>query len=417
MWMMIWAVLLSFVTLIWLSRHREINAARRQKLAINSRTYDGPPADAPFVSVLIAGKDEEANIERAVRSMLRQDYPNFELIVINDRSTDRTPRILESLKAEDATGRLRVLHITELREGWFGKNNAMREGVAVARGEWLCFGDADCEQTSERCLSMAVRHAMENKCDFLSVLPRLATESLWERIIQPVAGAVMVFWFDPRKVNDPADPAAYANGAFMLMSRDCYDALGGHDAVKTEVNEDMHMARICKERGRKLLVCQNDDLYTVRMYANLGQIWRGWSRIFYGCFGTFRRLRVSALMLLCTNVFPYASLLIAAAVLGFAGGAVANHGWYWVGGAAALAVAAQLSVITRFYKLSYANPWLAPTFIVGAVVCIGMLINAMFKLKGRTTVTWRGTTYQADKVVGAGTQPSEAVSSEGSATK
>ncbi|MBI4580680.1 MAG: glycosyltransferase [Planctomycetes bacterium] len=404
-WMMVWAGLLTLVTAVWVSRHVEINRAKRMQLRLSSQTYAGPPENAPFVSVLIAGKDEEANIERAVRSMLRQDYPNFELIVVNDRSQDRTPRILESLKAEDTTGRLRVLHVTELREGWFGKNNAMREGMALARGDWLCFGDADCEQTSERSLSMAVRHAIEKKAEFLSVLPRLAVQSVWEQIVQPAAGAVMVFWFNPRRVNDPADPTAYANGAFMLMTRQCYEAIGGHEAVKTEVNEDMHMARLAKERGRRLLICQNDDLYTVRMYANLGQIWRGWSRIFYGCFGTFRRLRVSMLMLLGMNVFPYASLLIAGAVLGLTTWAAGNAGWFWVGGAAVLAVGMQLSVMVRFYRLSYAKAWLAPTFIVGAAMCIGMLINAMLKLKGRTKVTWRGTTYRGNRVENVSAPP------------
>lgn len=402
--MLIWSVLLFLVSVVWLSRHAEIQRAKREHIPLSSKSYSGPPKNAPFVSFLIAGKDEEKNIERAVRSILKQDYPNFELIVINDRSEDRTPAILESLKAEDKTGRLKVIHISELREGWFGKNNAMREGVEAARGEWLCFGDADCFHSSDKSLSMAVRHALEKKVDFFSLLPRLETHSFWERIIQPVAGVLMVFWFNPKKVNDPDCPTAYANGAFMLMTRKCYDAIGGHDAVKTEVNEDIHMARIAKEQRQKVFVCQNDDLYSVHMYSGFRQIWRGWSRIFYGCFGTFRRLRVTMIMLLCTNVFPYTSLVIAAAVLAFSGG---DRGWYWVCGTAALAVCMQLSVIARVYKLSYVNPLLAPTFILGAFVCIGMLVNAMLKLNGRTTVTWRGTTYQGQKVMSEGQQAPE----------
>jgi len=396
--MMIWAGLLALVACVWASRHLEINRGRREQIPLSSRSYPGPPADPPSVSVLIAAKDEEANIATAVSSLLRQDYPNFELIVVNDRSRDRTPEILESFRAGDPTGRLKVLHIKQLRDGWFGKNNAMREGVEQAGGQWLCFADADCEQTSERTLSMAVSCALEKKADFLSILPRLATASLWERIIQPVCGAVMVFWFHPRRVNDPQHPAAYANGAFMLVSRRCYEAIGGHEAVKTEVNEDMHLARLAKSNGARLLVMQNDDLYTVRMYARFSEIWRGWSRIFYGCFGTFRRLRVSMLMLICTNLFPYTSLVVALAAVGLTDWPAVNPGWYWVAGVSALAVALQLSVIARFYRLSYASPWLAPTFIIGAVICVGMLANAMLKLKGRTTVTWRGTTYRGSKV-------------------
>lgn len=390
----IWTLLLVTVAVVWTTRHWVISRARREQIPLRADSYDGPPADAPFVSVLIAAKDEEANIEQAVRSMLDQDYPNFELIVINDRSTDRTRSILESILAERSDGRLKLINIEQLREGWFGKNNAMREGVAMAKGEWLCFGDADCRQTSRRTLSMAVCHALENKVDFLSVLPRLETQSLWERIIQPVCGGVMVFWFHPEKVNNPKLPNAYANGAFMLMSRSCYDAIGGHDAVRSEINEDMHLAKLAKRKGQRLFVIQNDGLYTVRMYSRFREIWRGWSRIFYGCFETFRRLRITMLMLLATNVFPYFSLLISAAVLTTLGWSQAGAGWQVVGSAAAMAVIMQQTVIFRYYKLSQTNPWLAPTFIVGAVVCVGMLINAMFKLNGRTTTTWRGTTYR-----------------------
>lgn len=158
------------------------------------------------------------------------------------------------------------------------------------------------------------------------------------------------------------------------------------------------MARLAKQRGQRLFVIQNDDLYTVRMYSRFKEIWRGWSRIFYGCFGTFRRLRVSMLMLLATNLFPYASALVAAAVLIYKGWSAAGAGWHWVAGLSALCVVLQQTVIARFYRLSRASPWLAPTFIIGACVCVAMLINAMLKLNGRTTTTWRGTTYRGHEV-------------------
>jgi len=394
----IWCVLLGAMAVIWASRHSAISRGKREHIPLTSHSYSGPPADAPMVSVLIAARDEEANIATAVETFLTQDYPNFELIVINDRSRDRTADILEELKARHPE-KLRVVHVRELADGWFGKNNAMREGLAVARGDWFCFSDADCRQISERTLSMAMRRAVEGGIDFLSVLPLLETHSLWERIIQPVCGAVMVFWFHPGRVNDPKHEAAYANGAFMLMSRRCYEALGGHAAVKAQVNEDMHLARLAKQAGLRLVVAQGEDLYTVRMYSTLAQIWRGWTRIFYGCFGTFRRLRISMLMLLATNVFPYTSFVLAAVMLTGRGWAGAGLHWQAVGATSALAIVLQQTVIVRFYRLSHASPWLAPTFIVGACFCIGMLANAMLKLGGRTMVTWRGDTYRGETVV------------------
>jgi len=397
--MLIWAALLGMVACVWASRHVAISHARRTLKPLTPADGDGSEHDRPFVSVLIAAKDEEDNIESAVRTLLAQDYPAFEVIVVNDRSTDGTRRILEQLQAEYPDERLKVIHVEQLREGWFGKNNAMREGVAVARGDWLCFSDADCRQISTRTLSVAVQYALAHHVDFLSVLPTLETQTTWERIIQPVCSAVMLLWFSPMRVNDPGRKEAYANGAFMLMSRDCYDAIGGHEAVRTEVNEDMHMARLCKERGRRLRVVQNEGLYTVRMYTGLRQIWSGWSRIFYGCFGTFRRLALSMGMLLVMNVFPYLSFLIALGALWMYGGSGLDLGWRCVLIAAAAAVVAQQTVIARFYRLSGVHPAWAPTFIIGALICIGMLANAMRRLGGRTPTTWRGTTYRADRVV------------------
>ncbi len=393
-----WCLLLGLVAAVWASRHWDISRAKREHVPLSSRAYPGPPRDPPLVSVLIAAKDEAANIEPAIRTMLEQDYPNFELIVINDRSSDDTGAIMESIRSERTDDRLKVVHIRELRDGWFGKNNAMREGVQHARGEWLCFGDADCKQTSPRTLTMAVRHATEWNIDFLSVLPGLETHSLWERIIQPVCGAVMVFWFHPRRVNDPAHPTAYANGAFMLMRRDCYEAIGGHEAVRTEVNEDMHMAARAKGCGKRLVVVQSDDLYTVRMYSRFKDIWRGWTRIFYGCFGTFRRLRLTMLVLLVMSVFPYASFIAAAAVTAAKGFAAAGPAWLCVLGLSTACIILQQTVIARFYRLSHTNPWLAPTWIVGVCVCVGMVFSAMLKLRSRSTLTWRGTTYSGQKV-------------------
>ncbi len=393
----IWLALLCLIVLIWLSRHLEIGRARRDHPPLSSTSYDGPPSPAPRISVLVAAKDEEANIETCVRTLMAQDYPDFEVLVINDRSTDRTAEILNRLAAEYRAGgneRLRVVHVRELREGWFGKNNAMREGVERATGEWFCFADADCRQTSTRTLSMAMRQATEHRIDFLSVLPVLETHSAWERIIQPVCGAIMVFWFNPRRVNDPRSSAAYANGAFMLLRRSAYGQMGGHEQVRAEVNEDMHLARIAKHSGLRLFVMQNSDLYQTRMYSGLAQIWRGWSRIFYGCFGTYGRLLTSFLVLLVVSVLPYLSLAAGLAAVAALGGWEAAGWWRWIVLAAGAGVGANQVLIYRFYRLSQADPRYAPTYIIGCLISLGMLVNAMLKVGGRTRTVWRGTAYR-----------------------
>ncbi|MCG3128486.1 MAG: hypothetical protein CHACPFDD_03375 [Phycisphaerae bacterium] len=391
----LWPAITLLIGLVWLRRHADLNTAQREKVLTPD---DAGSSDAatlfassggasaasvawPRVSMLVAAKDEEANIGRCIAGLRAQDYPNLELIFVNDRSTDRTPQLIDAAAAADP--RIVACHVKELRAGWFGKNNAMREGAARAGGEYLCFSDADCAFDAPQLVRAAVRHAVTERIDFLSVLPRLEAVSFWERVIQPVAGGVLLIWYPPRRVNDPNSPTAYANGAFMLLRRSTYDALGGHEHVRTQVNEDMHLARRAKSAGFTLRSIRSQGLYRVRMYAGFAQIWRGWSRIFYGCFGTFPRLLATLVFLALFSLSPYVTLAASAATQSAAGVA-----------ASLLTIGAQQSVLWRFWRLSgIPAPW-ALTYPLGAAVCAGMVIAAMAKLGGLTTTTWRGTTYR-----------------------
>ncbi|MGB2821037.1 MAG: glycosyltransferase family 2 protein, partial [Phycisphaerae bacterium] len=304
------------VALVWASRHLMIWRETNRGFLLTP-DCPGPPADPPPVSVMIAARNEADCIEACVRTMLDQDYPNFELLVCNDRSTDDTAAIVERIAAED--GRLRLMNIELLPDGWCGKNNAMQRGIATTGGEWICMGDADCRQLSRRTLSTAVQYALDNRCDLLSVLPRLEMRSFWENVVQPVGSGVMMIWFHPDKVNDPARPNAYANGAFILIRREAYQAIGTHEAVKDCFNEDMHMARLVKEGGMNLRVVRSSGLYLVRMYTSLRQSVRGWSRIFYGTFGTLRRLSISLGVMVVMGLLPYVAAGLGLGML--AGGA------------------------------------------------------------------------------------------------
>jgi len=378
-----WSGVLCLIGLVWLRRHLDLNRGRREPV-LTEQDAAGNGQELPRLSVLVAAKDEETNIGRCIAGLLAQDYPHLQVIVVNDRSADRTGEIIDEHAARDA--RLTPVHVRELPPGWFGKNNAMRTGVERATGEWLCFSDADCTYDSPRLLTAAARFARRANVDFLSVLPRLETRSLWERIVQPVAGAIMVFWNPPHKVNDPESACAYANGAFMLLSRRAYETIGGHEPVKATLNEDMHMARRAKQLGVRLRVIRSENMYRVRMYTGLPAIWRGWSRIFYGCFGSAPRLIASLLMLAVFSVSPYVTLLSTPLVDG------ANAAW--LAGAAGFAVLAQQSVLWRFYRVSgVAAPW-ALSYPLGALLCLGMILNAMTRLGGARRTIWRGTSYR-----------------------
>lgn len=377
----IWFWLLLLIGFVWLRRHADLNRGQRDH-ALTPDDARLAPGFRPRVSMVVAGKEEEANIARCVEGMLAQDYPGLQVIAVNDRSADRTGAILDEIALRNP--RLEAVHVRHLPEGWFGKNNAMREGLERATGDWFCFTDADCKFDSTSLVSAAVSYAAENKIEFLSVLPKLEAETIWERVVQPVAGAVMIFWNPPQKVNSPQHKQAYANGAFMLMSRRAYDLMGGHDAVKATLNEDMHMARRAKQLGIRLHVMRSADMYRCRMYTGFRQIWRGWSRIFYGCFGTLPRLIISLLFLAVFSMSPYVSLLAAP---------LAGAWGDWIATAAAIAIVAQQSILWRYYAFSgMAAPW-ALTYPLGALLCMGMICNAMLRAGGATKTVWRGTTY------------------------
>lgn len=380
-WMSAWFWVLLLIGLVWLRRHLALNRAHEHPELSTADARRDPDVAWPTLTVLVAGKEEEANIERCLRGLLAQDYPNLRVVAINDRSDDRTGQIMDAVAAEDE--RLTVVHVQELPAGWAGKNHAMHLGVQEATGEYLLFTDADCRFPEPLLLKAAMGVGQKEQADLLSVLPELEAHTFWERVVQPPAGAIMVFWFPPEKVNNAAKPHAYANGAFMLMPRATYGRLGGHEAVRAALNEDMHMARRVKALGLRLRVLGGGGLYSVRMYTGLRQIWNGWTRIFYACFGTWLRLIVSAIFLSVFSLFPVVSLLISPLL-----------GQYGVGIAFAsgLTFISQQSVLWRFYALCRMPPAWALTYPLGAGLCFAMTINAMRRLLGART-QWRGTSY------------------------
>lgn len=348
-------------------------------------TAVGDP-DLPSLSVLVAAKDEADNIESCVRSLLKQNYPSLEIICIDDRSTDGTFEILERISAEDS--RLKVARIAELPDGWFGKNNAMHVGASMASNDWLCFTDADCTQQSPWSLATGMRRAQSENADFLSVLPSHEVHTGWERVVQPACSAVMMLWFSPMAVN--RGKADYANGAFMLMHRRCYKAIGGHEAVRSEVNEDIHMARQARQHGQRLVIVAGRDLYTVRMYDTLTRIWSGWTRIFVGSFTTSWRIIRAAMVLFYFTFIPWLVLTLVLFVPAWR-----DESWSGMTSMAAAACFFQLATMMVFYRLSRVNPLYGLIYPIGGLVALGTLINAARCVAAGGSFHWRGTQYRA----------------------
>jgi chlorobactene glucosyltransferase len=234
--------------------------------------------NAPAVSVIVPARNEAPNIQDCLVSLTRMEYPDFEIIVVDDRSDDDTGSIARGIDRGNAR-RLLILDGEELPDDWLGKPWACWQGAKHAQGEVLLFTDADTTH-GRPLLARAVAGLREEGADLLTVVGRQLMESFWEKIVQPQIFLMMVFRF-PRFEDTARNGRwrdAIANGQYILMPRASYDAIGGHEAVQGEVAEDMALAQTVKRMGRQLRMRSAEGDFATRMYRSLPGLIEGWSK-------------------------------------------------------------------------------------------------------------------------------------------
>jgi chlorobactene glucosyltransferase len=237
--------------------------------------------EAPSLSVIVPARNEERNIEACVRSLVTQTGTDVEVIVVDDRSTDGTRAILAQLEAEFAN--LRVVDGAPLPAGWVGKPWACAQGAECARGSWLLFTDADSRHERHASIS-TLAFAQAQGADAITIMTGQDMLTLGEQAALPAILGLVVFATGPLEaVNDPRRPdRALANGQYVMIARDAYEALGGHGAVRGEIVEDIEFARHLKRDGRfRLLVAEGTQLVHVRMYRSLRELWDGFTKNMY----------------------------------------------------------------------------------------------------------------------------------------
>ena len=352
-----------------------------------------PPSNAPLVSICIPARNEERNIRACVEAILKQDYPNFEVIVLDDRSTDATPSILADIASKDS--RLCPISGSDLPPGWAGKPHALYQASASARGEWLCFVDADTFLSPET-LSSCYAKAIETHADMFTIMTFQILGSFWEKTVMPLVMTALSVGFSPRKVNDPNTKDAIANGQFIFIRRSVYNAIGGHESVKDSIVEDKAISEQVKWNGHRLIVADGSKVARTRMYASLPEMWEGWTKNIYlglrdqagllwlGVFGAF--LAVIASLFL--PIWPFLGIF-----------------WYFNNGdGMALAVIFEAILLwaylihmrERAANSMEISPWYALTTPLGAGIFGAMMITSAWKVLSRQGVTWKGRTYGAD---------------------
>lgn len=263
-----------------------------------------PARSHDLVSVLVPARNEEKNISVCIESLIKQDYPNFEIIILNDNSTDNTYEVANSYL--NSANNIKVLNGDKLPEGWLGKNWACHQLAQNSHGRILIFTDAD-NYYESTAVSKTVSAIQKHNLDMLSAFPQQITDSFSQKLIIPVIDLILysglILW---TTVLLPFKVFAAANGQWIAFKRESYFRIGGHESVKMHIVEDVALSRIAKSNGLRLLTLAGTGEIYGKMYSNFKEVWNGLSKNIYGL-TDFKPAPFFALLviLLLTSVIPY----------------------------------------------------------------------------------------------------------------
>lgn len=364
----------------------------RPKQSAPLTSPDERNSSLPAVSVIVPARNEEETIQRCVISLLEQVYPAYEVIVVDDDSTDRTPLLLDEIARTHPQGaHLRVIHLRGLPTGWAGKPHALHAGAQEARGDFLLFTDADTWHAPQA-LATAVTRAEEKRLDLLSLGTTQELPSFWERVMMPMAHLGISMQYPPDQVNDPDSPLALANGQYILLRQTVYERLGGYARpdLRATLLDDRDLAMLVKKQGYALEMADGRGLVHVRMYSNLRETWRGWRKnVFLGSRGGLPFVLLQMLGLPMVAIVPFLLPL-----------------WCWLasltGRKPRAGEAALISTLELGPLLIYRNwlnrelrvPWYyALTHPLAGLLFTGILAQSTWRILTGRGVDWSGRNY------------------------
>lgn len=355
-------------------------AARRgiPQIAELTRAEHAVPAGTklPRVSIIVPARNEAATIEPAVRSLLAIDYPDYELVVVDDRSEDATGEILERLRAEN--GRLSVVHVRELPAGWLGKTHAMWSAAAQSTGEWILFSDADVVHAPEA-LRRAVRYAEQEQADHMVLLPTMLMESVGERMMVSFFQAMFIFASRPWKVRDPKVRDSMGVGAFNLVRRSAYEKIGTYESMRLSVVDDMRLGEKVKQAGLASCVAFGEGLVRVRWAVGARGVVQNLTKNFFAHLRYNPWLAIAAALgLLWLHLGPWLGTAMAT-------------GWTRAGYAVALG--SLLTVYVAMGRRTKISPGYVLLHPVASVLMVFTLLRSTVLTLVHGGVEWRGTFY------------------------
>ncbi|SDM23560.1 Glycosyltransferase, catalytic subunit of cellulose synthase and poly-beta-1,6-N-acetylglucosamine synthase [Geoalkalibacter ferrihydriticus] len=332
--------------------------------------------NAPPVTIIAAARNEERNIRAALQSLLRLNYPHYQILVVNDRSTDRTGTILEEMAKDDH--RLEVLHVSELPAGWLGKNHALWEAGCRARGALLLFTDADVVLAPD-VLSRAVSCLQQEGLDHLAATPEVRMPGTILNMLGLTFGFFLGLFTRPWKAADPKSHCHIGIGAFNLVRAAAYRQVGGHRAIALRPDDDLKLGKIIKKGGFRQQLVYGNGLIAVEWYASVREMVIGLEKNIFAGFDYRLGLAVGAVVFqLVAGLWPYLALLLTT------GPTFAVY--------AATVVVISL-IVADGARLHGYSPWYALGFPLTVGLLAFIIVRTLICTLSRGGIYWRGTFY------------------------
>jgi cellulose synthase/poly-beta-1,6-N-acetylglucosamine synthase-like glycosyltransferase len=337
--------------------------------------------DCAKISLIFAARDEEEKLPGALETLMKIDYPNLEIIAVDDRSEDGTAKILDDFAARHE--RLKVIHISNLPADWLGKPHALQNGYEAAGGAWLLFTDADVRFRADT-LRRSITLANELRLEHLTLFGDVEMSGFWETILLTYFAMAFNLATQPHRVSNPNSRAYVGVGAFQMVKRKAYERAGTHRRLAMEVVDDLKLGKIVKQSGFRSGVAIAQDAVSVRWHAGARKLVRGVEKNFFaGAQYNLVLVGVQVLSLLWFNVLP---------VLGL----VFGHGW--VRGLAAVSVLVPLCFHIGVDVVMRVSPLYCMTYPLGAVMFAYMLLRSTVITLRQRGIIWRGTFYSLDRL-------------------
>ena len=377
----------SILALAWFSRLVDAALGMPKVADISRPEWNRKPPTPkgnPRVSIIVPARNEVEHIAPALTTLLKLDYDNYEVIAVNDRSTDRTGEVMDRIASTpEASTRLKVIHVAELPPGWLGKVHAMWSAAKQASGDWLLFTDADVHFRPD-VLTRALAYAEAELADHLVLLPRMIMHSPGEKMMIAFFQTLFVFGHRPWKVADPKTKDHMGVGAFNLIRRRVYDALGTYQALRFEVLDDMKLGKIVKNAGYAQRNVFGADLISLRWAKGAMGMVDNLTKNFFAIMSfQWWRALLSAFALAFLNLMPFLGIWLA-------------HGWARLPYAVALA-----SMFAIYVGMSWKSDVPAYYFAlhpISALLFVYTMLRSMGLTLARGGIVWRGTFYPLEEL-------------------